>query len=232
VLPGVTVTITHTGTGDVRTQVTSNTGDYAFNLLPGGTYLVRSELQGFKAQEARVTVAAGDRARMDARLEIGSITESVQVTAEAVVLQTDTSTVGALITTKVVEDIPVAERNLTRLIQLVPGATDGPVSSSVNGTRPDERRQTAAVSINGAGDLENNSMIDGADNNERLMGTVGIRVSMDASPRSRSRPASTPPSRGARRAASSTSSPSPEPTNCAAARTSTRGAAASTRGRS
>src|SRR5688572_31527217 len=78
VMPGVTVTITHTGTGDVRSQVTSGTGDYAFNLLPGGTYLVKSELQGFKTQEARVTVAAGDRARLDAKLEIGSITESVQ----------------------------------------------------------------------------------------------------------------------------------------------------------
>jgi hypothetical protein len=54
------------------------------------------------------------------------------------------------------------------------------VSSSINGTRPDERRQTAALSVNGAGDIENNQMIDGADNNERLMGTAGVRVSIDA----------------------------------------------------
>ena len=48
VLPGATVTVTHTGTGQMRTQVTSETGDYAFNLLPIGTYDIKIELEGFK----------------------------------------------------------------------------------------------------------------------------------------------------------------------------------------
>ena len=65
-------------------------------------------------------------------------------------------------------------------MQLVPGANEGGLSTSANGTRPDERRQTVAVSVNGAGDIENNHLIDGLDNNERLQGTAGVRVSVDA----------------------------------------------------
>ena len=180
VLPGVTVTITHTATGAVRTQSSSATGDFAFNLLPIGGYDVKFELQGFKAQAGQITLSAGQRARFDGRLELGSVNETIQVTAEAPLLQTDSPTVGALITEKAVLDTPAQERNIYRLLQLVPGASEGAVSSTVNGTRPDERRQTAAVSVNGAGDIENNQMIDGADNNERLMGTAGVRPSIDA----------------------------------------------------
>ena len=180
VLPGVTVTVTQTGTGATRTQTTSDTGDYAFNLLPIGPYEIKLELQGFKTQLGQSTLSAGQRARFDGRLELGSVNETIQVTAEVPLLQTDSVTVGALLTDKAILDSPAPERNIYRLLTLVPGATEGAVSSSINGTRPDERRQTAALSVNGAGDIENNQMIDGADNNERLMGTAGIRVSIDA----------------------------------------------------
>jgi hypothetical protein len=180
VLPGATVTITHTGTGQARTQVTSSTGDYAFNLLPIGTYQITIELQGFKTQTARMTVAAGDRARVDGKLEVGAITETVSVTAETPLLQTDSANVNTLFTEKLVQELPVQERNIYRFVQMVPGANEGAVSSSANGTRPDERRQTVAVSVNGATDIENNHMIDGADNNERLQGTAGVRLSVDA----------------------------------------------------
>src|SRR5205823_1423947 len=101
-------------------------------------------------------------------------------TAEAPLLQTDSPTVGTLLNDKAVLETPAPERNVYRLLALVPGASEGGVSSTNNGTRPDERRQTSALSVNGAGDIENNQMIDGADNNERLMGTAGVRVSIDA----------------------------------------------------
>src|SRR5688572_8261549 len=180
VLPGATVTASHAGTGQVRTQVTSDTGDYAFNLLPIGTYVIAIELQGFKTQTARMTVASGDRARVDGKLELGAVTETVQVTAETPFLQTDSANVSSLFTEKLVQELPAQERNIYRFVQMIPGAHEGAVSSSANGTRPDERRQTVAVSVNGATDIENNHLIDGADNNERLQGTAGVRLSVDA----------------------------------------------------
>ena len=152
VLPGVTVTVEHTATGDVRTTTTSDTGDYVFTLLPIGLYTVRIELQGFQTQTARVTLATGDRSRVDGRLLLGSVTETVNVSAEAPLLQTDTSTVSTLFTEKAVQDLPVNGRNIIRLIQMVPGANEGAVSSTANGTRPDDRRQTSALSVNAVAD--------------------------------------------------------------------------------
>src|SRR5438105_5019576 len=63
VLPGVSVTATSVATNLSRTTVTSDTGDYAFTLLPIGVYEIKTELTGFKTQTARVTLATGDRAR-------------------------------------------------------------------------------------------------------------------------------------------------------------------------
>ena len=180
VLPGATVTVEHTATGDVRTATTSETGDYVFTLLPIGPYSVRIELQGFQTQLARVTLATGDRSRVDGRLQIGTLAETVSVTAEAPLLQTDTSTVSTLFDEKAVQDLPVAGRNIMRLIQMVPGANEGALSSTANGTRPDDRRQTSAVSVNAVADTQNNQLVDGMDNNERAIGTVGIKPSIDA----------------------------------------------------
>jgi hypothetical protein len=180
VLPGATVTVTHVGTGAIRTQTTGASGDYSFNLLPIGAYEVKIELQGFKTQTAKMSLASGERARFDGALEVGALSETVLVTGESPLLQTDASNVASLYTERSVQELPSQERNIYRLVQLVPGAHEGGISTSANGTRPDERRQTVAVSVNGAGDIENNHMIDGADNNERLQGTAGVRVSVDA----------------------------------------------------
>ena len=180
VLPGATVTVENVGTRDVRTAVTSETGDYVFTLLPLGAYTVKIELQGFTSQTSRTVLTSGDRVRVDGRLNVGAITETVQVTAEAPLLQTDASTLRTLVTEKAVQDLPVVGRNFINLVQMVPGANTGANNSVASGTRPDDRRQTSAVSINGAADTQNNQMIDGMDNNERYIGTIGVKPSMDA----------------------------------------------------
>src|SRR6476659_103062 len=111
VLPGVTVTVTHTGTGATRTQTTSESGDYAFNLLPIGPYEIKLELQGFKTQISQTSLSAGQRSRFDGRLELGSVNETIQVTAEVPLLQTDSVTVGTLLSDKAILETPAQERN-------------------------------------------------------------------------------------------------------------------------
>src|SRR5438105_3023319 len=96
VLPAVTVTAENAATKISRTTVTSDTGDYTFTLLPIGSYSVKIELSGFQTVNARVDLATGDRARVDARMQLGTVAETVMVTGDAPLLQTDTSTVGAL----------------------------------------------------------------------------------------------------------------------------------------
>ena len=180
VLPAVTVTAENVATKISRTAITSETGDYTFTLLPIGAYIIKIELQGFQTVNGRVDLATGDRARVDARMQVGTVSETVLVTGEAPLLQTDSSTVSSLINEKTVQDTPIPGRNIIRMVQLIPGASEGAVSSLANGTRPDERRQTSSVSINGVNDVLNNQLVDGMDNNERSIGTVSIKPSIDA----------------------------------------------------
>ena len=180
VLPAVTVTAENIATKNVRTTVTSETGDYMFTLLPIGVYTVKIELQGFQPTNSRVELATGDRARVDARLQVGAVEESLTVTGQSPLLQTDSATVSSLIDQKTVQDAPIPGRNIIRMVQLIPGANEGALSSLANGTRPDERRQTSSVSINGVNDVLNNQLVDGMDNNERSIGTVAIKPSIDA----------------------------------------------------
>ena len=180
VLPGVTVTAENEGTRVTRVATTNETGDYVFTLLPIGSYSVTIELQGFATQNSKLTLGTGDRVRVDAKLQVGAVAETVLVTGTSPLVQTDSSTVRTLFTEKLVQDSPLQERNIIRLVQLSPGANEGAVSSTANGTRPDDRRQSSSVSINAVNDIQNNQQIDGTDNNERAIGTVVVKPSIDA----------------------------------------------------
>ena len=182
VVAGAQVTITNLGTGATRTMQANESGNYGFTFLPIGNYSVTIEGAGLKTVKiASLTLSAGDRARVDGKMEPGDVRQSIVVTAAAeAALQTDSATVGGLVTTKAVQDLPVNGRNIIKLAQLVPGANEGTTNALSSGTRPDDRRQTSAVSVNGQTDLFNNYMIDGMDNNERLIGTMGVKPSIDA----------------------------------------------------
>jgi outer membrane receptor protein involved in Fe transport len=178
VLPDAQVTITNTATGVSNTSVTTKTGNYTFTLVQVGTYVVKVEAKGFKAFEtSNLTLNAGDRARVDAKLEVGAQSETVSVTAEATsaALHTDSSTLGGSITRETVEDVPLNGRNITTAIQLSAGVGVGNVSPG----GPDQR-MTSSYSANGQNTMYNNNMIDGVDNNERLMGFIGVRPSVEA----------------------------------------------------
>ena len=155
----------------------SETGDYVFTFLPIGTYTVKIELQGFLAHTSRAVLTSGDRVRVDGNLNLGGVSETVEVTAEATLLQTDASTLSSLVTEKAVQDLPIVGRNFINVVSMVPGATP---TSGERGGNVDDRRQTASVSINGGAGGENNHQIDGMDNNERFIGTIGVKPSMDA----------------------------------------------------
>lgn len=181
VLSNAKVTMTNLGTNNVRTATTDSSGEYVFNLLPIGRYSVRVEAAGFKGFIVNeLTLVAGDRVRVDAKMEVGQTSETVNITADASVLQTDSSTVGTAITGKLVQELPLNGRNYISLALLAPGVSPGPANGLATGTRPDERRLNSSYSVNGQDPVLNNNMIDGLDNNERIIGTIGVRPSIDA----------------------------------------------------
>ncbi|HTZ74066.1 MAG TPA: carboxypeptidase regulatory-like domain-containing protein [Candidatus Aquilonibacter sp.] len=182
VIPGATATLTNIGTGVVQTATTNGTGDYDFPLLQVGTYSVKVEAKGFKTYTVpSIPLSAGDRFRADAKLQVGEAAQTVEVSgAVAPALQTDTSNIGSLVPAQSVQDLPLNGRNLIQLVQLQPGVTSGSPGSIVQGNRPDDRRLISSFSVNGQVDTMNNNLIDGMDNNERIIGTIGVRPSIDA----------------------------------------------------
>ncbi len=175
------VTITNLGTQDSRSMQTGSSGDYAFNLVQPGHYSLHVETKGFKAFDAKdVVVGAGDRLRVDAQMQVGATSETVEVSGEAPALQTDSSTVQETITEQAVQDLPLNARNVYGLVQVQAGVNSGPPNAISSGQRSVDRRPTSSFSANGQSDLLNNNLVDGLDNNERSSGLTGIRPSIDA----------------------------------------------------
>jgi hypothetical protein len=180
-LPQSKVTLTNLGTKETRTAETTDAGDYTFTQLGPGTYSIQVSHSGFKSFVIpSISLSASDRAREDAKLAIGAEGETVQVTGQEATLQTDSSVLTTVISQKATADLPLNGRNYVNLAQLAPGANEGPPNGLSSGGRPDDRRLTSGISINGQSDTINDWMIDGMDNNERVIGTTGIRPSIEA----------------------------------------------------
>jgi len=181
IVPNASVALRNLGTGESRRAQTSATGDYSFTLLTPGHYSITVTAPGFKSSTASdVAVEAGDRARSDLHLEVGAQTETVEVQAQTPLLQADNATVSSTVTAKAVQDLPLNGRNFVQLVQLVPGANEGPGNGLSSGGRPDDRRTNAAgFSVNGQDDTLNNWVIDGIDDNERIIGTIGVKPNVE-----------------------------------------------------
>ncbi|WP_074652401.1 TonB-dependent receptor [Terriglobus roseus] len=181
VIPNATVTLTDVNTHDIRTLKTGSGGEFTFTLLKPSTYSLTAAAPGFKGfQIASFNLSAGDRAREDAHLAAGSEGETVNVEATTPALRTDSSAMITTVTEKATQELPLNGRNFINLVQVTPGATEGLNNGLASGNRPDDRRQTSSISMNGQADMMNNQTIDGIDNNERVIGSIGVRPSVDA----------------------------------------------------
>ena len=121
-LPGVTVTVTNVDTGDTRTVVTNESGLYRAPLLPLGTYRVEAELQGFKKYEqSGVTLRAGQTAVIDFRLGVGTLQETVTVTADSPLVDLGKIEQGRTLSTAEIKTLPLTSRNPYNFALLQPG---------------------------------------------------------------------------------------------------------------
>ena len=181
VVAGAKVTLRNLQTNETLTATSTSTGDYVFNLVKPGNYSLTVEQHGYAMfKVSDFVVVAGDRAREDAHLVVGAETQTIVVNSTPPTLHTDSSTLTDTITDRAVQDLPLNGRNFVNLAQLVPGANEGANNALGSGNRPDDRRLTSAVSVNGQTDAINDEMIDGMDNNERIIGTIGVRPSVEA----------------------------------------------------
>jgi len=181
VVPNADITLTNLATNEKRTSQSNDSGDYVFTLLPVGHYSISVKAKGFQESITKdLPVEAGDRARADVHLQLGSETTVVEVVAQTPLLQADSATVSSTVTARAVQDLPLNGRNFVQLVQLVPGANEGPGNGLSSGGRPDDRRTNAAgFSVNGQDDTLNNWVVDGIDDNERIIGTIGVKPNVE-----------------------------------------------------
>jgi carboxypeptidase family protein/TonB-dependent receptor-like protein len=176
-VPGVTVTATNQGTNVPYTAVSNETGNYTIASLPVGTYVVRAELSGFRASNtAPITLEARQVARLDFKMAVGAVEETVQVSGEAPILQTETTSVGEVISGNTVQQLPLNGRNTSQLTLLLPGTmTYNPRGftniGAINSNRP---------FVNGNREQTNNFTVDGFDVNETIDNRVSYQPSPDA----------------------------------------------------
>ncbi len=177
-VPGVTVTAINQSTSVEYTAVTNATGSYDILSVPVGRYVVKAALTGFKTAATRpITLEAKQIARLDLKMEVGALEDTVEVTAQAPVLQTETATVGEVLSANTVQSLPLNGRNANQLALLLPGAIT-PNPDSFTGTR--NSGGGGRPYINGNREQTNNFLIDGVDMNETVDNRIAYQPSPDA----------------------------------------------------
>jgi len=166
-VPSATVTITETGTNTNRVLQTNSAGSYTAPELPIGPYSVSAEAKGFKRYERTgIKLDPNDTVRVDAVLEVGNVSESVTVAAEAVKVESETSEVSDLISGKQVEELAINGRHMAALAILTPGAS----SDLPDFNLPVSVAGSTNISFNGQREEHNVWMIDGGENYDRGCG--------------------------------------------------------------
>jgi len=162
VVSGATVTVTNKGTGQVKETTTNDLGDYSFRDLQAGTYEVKVSMTGFATvTKTNIEISTNNVTRIDIQLKVGQVSDTVEVTAEATLLQTDTAEVKSRLNSKAIEVLPMARyRNYQSLINLVPGATP----AGFQNANTDTPARALTTNINGTNRNNNNTRLDGATN--------------------------------------------------------------------
>jgi outer membrane receptor protein involved in Fe transport len=184
VMPGVTVEATNVGTNQTRTAVTGADGFYSIPLVPPGQYSLKGTLQGFKTfLREGVTVAVESTARVDMKLTVGGLEETISVTADAPLVETSNATLGIVVDEKKVVELPLNGRNFTQLGTLLPGVVAPPAGlggAEGNATPGGFGATTAGFSVNGMRNQSNNFLLDGASNNDTFNTGFVLRPPPDA----------------------------------------------------
>jgi hypothetical protein len=187
VIPGASVAITNISTGVVSKDVTDKAGLYFIpNLIPG-SYNLDVTATGMKSEHlVSVRLDVDQKARLDAKLQVGATSTQVQVNAEsATLLQADDVSVGTVLSTTQVQQLPLNGRFITQLLELAPGTVPSSYSNNLSHAgnpqlTGDERNGQPSFDVAGQNGGATYFRLDGLENNERSFGGANIAISVDA----------------------------------------------------
>ena len=184
VVPGATVTATSQGTGVARDTKTDDTGHYLLPLLPIGTYSIQVSAQGFqKIEQKDIKLQVDESREVDFSLVPATVQETIEISATAVAVETSTPTLGQVITSQQVAELPLNGRDFVQLATLTPGTThETDPNSFFNGGGSSETSIRGSYSLSVGGSRANSTdwLLDGVDNNELTAGAIAILPSIDA----------------------------------------------------
>ena len=159
-IPGVRIIATQVETGSKSETISSSVGQYTLPFLPPGAYSVSAEATGFKRYALeRIQVPTGERVALDITLEIGQLTETVTVTAEASLIETTTASSGQVISSRQIENMPLNGRTPLVLAQLSFGVIP---TSDPRFYRPFDNAGPSDFSMGGAPARTNELLVDGS----------------------------------------------------------------------
>jgi hypothetical protein len=174
-MPEVAVTISNQDTGVVWRVKTDGRGDYIAPSLPAGTYRIQAEQKGFRNSVSTDNVVnVAQETRVDISMQVGSVSETVEVVATAPLVRSTTSEMGEIIDHKQVDELPLNGRLFSQLMQLIPGAVpDGPTDAAESASGSGARSPIQAA-INGISYKNGNFTLDGVSNREAANGYINI----------------------------------------------------------
>ena len=166
VIVGAKITATSNNTGAVLTAISSGGGSYLFPLLPPGAYRIEASKEGFKLTTyPNVVVNVTEMEALNVRLQVGNVSESVEVDTTAEQLQTETSTLGNVTTRQMVENLPLVTRNYTQIIGLSPGVASDVTNAAGFGRGGGSNGEEPFVA-NGGTSNDNNFQMNGVPIND------------------------------------------------------------------
>ena len=171
---GAGVTAINEATNDTRATSSSNTGAFVFAELAPGTWRIEIAAPGHKTHVQRVILEVNQERRADAQLQVGALTDRVEVTAPIAELRRDSPAMGTVVENRQILDMPLDGRNFLELTLLAPGTAPAP-QGSAGSVRGD-----FSFSVNGGREDFNNFLLDGADNIDPKLNTAGVRPPVDA----------------------------------------------------
>ncbi|MGB8732112.1 MAG: carboxypeptidase-like regulatory domain-containing protein, partial [Candidatus Sulfotelmatobacter sp.] len=183
VISGATVTLTSQDTGLSREAKTDDSGHYLIPLLPVGQFTIRVVSQGFQTTEQKdLRLQVDEHRELDFSLAPASVSTEVEVSGTAVAVETTNPTLGQVITSEQVADLPLNGRNFTQLATLTPGTTSStsPVSFFTSAASSEAAtRGSFSLSSGGSREQETDWLLDGNDNNQLDEGGIAIFSSID-----------------------------------------------------
>src|SRR6201987_5345429 len=175
---GAKVTVTSTTKSTVFETTTNDSGNFSVTHLIPDSYKVHVEATGFKAYDVgSVSVSADSSVNVDAQLQIGEVTQSIEVTGEIPQLKTDRADVDIQFSQKYVQDLPVLNRNFTNFELLSPGTQKLPGFSHAATENPQGGGQ---IQVNGQHFSGTNFELDGTDNQDPILGIIVVNPNLDA----------------------------------------------------